>query len=739
MPLLFALTLCLGSALLFSVQPMIAKGILPLLGGSPAVWTTCMLFFQGMLLLGYVYAHAIANGLGLRRQAVVHVILLAVPLVLLPTGVLGTTAPPPALARPTAWLLGRLLVSAGVPFFVVATTAPLLQRWFVETGHPAASDPYFLYGASNLGSMIALLTYPLAIEPHLSLASQGRLWAAGYTLLAAMILVCAAIVASAPGRVATASASEFGAGGRPALGRWVRWVFLAFVPSSLMLGVTSYLSTDIAPVPLLWIVPLGLYLLSFIVVFARRPVVPHSWMVRALPVGVMGLAFVLGFGLVQPWLVPLHLLTFFAAAMVCHGELARDRPEPRQLTSFYLAIALGGALGGAFNALVAPVVFDRLAEYPLALVLACLVLPPTRTTEGRVRVRVQGRGLWGDVAIVSAIFVLSAAAIRPGTGATAEAFGGFAVMLASGLVFLVGWTHRTRPVRFALGIGAALMASGLSAGVNGRVLYQERNFFGVLQVTDDPRSHSHRLFHGRTLHGEQNLDPGRRLEPQGYYDRSGPIAQVFEILRARPAGPRVAVAGLGAGALACYAEPTQRWTFYEIDPAVVRVASDPRYFTFLRDGRAASFEVVLGDARIRLGEAPDHRYGLIVFDAFQSDAIPLHLLTREALRLDLRKLAPGGILAFHISNRYLDLDPVLGELARDAGLACRVRYDLTLTPGQVRAHKQRTIWAVMAAREADLGPLASDPRWQPPRRRRNGSVWRDDFSNVAEALLFRTR
>ncbi len=338
------------------------------------------------------------------------------------------------------------------------------------------------------------------------------------------------------------------------------------------------------------------------------------------------------------------------------------------------------------------------------------------------------------VAIPFTVFALAATAIVKGRDWAGTTVGSLDVMLASGLAFLACWTHRTHPARFALVIGAVLAASGLSAGLNGRVLDQERNFFGVLQVTEDQASHSHRLFHGRTLHGEQSLEPERRLEPRGYYDRSGPIAQLLEMNRPRRS---VAVIGLGAGALACYADPAETWTFYEIDPAIVRVAADPRYFTFLRDCRARSLDVVVGDARLRLADAADHGYDLIVFDAFHADAIPLHLITREAIRLDLAKLAPGGILAFHISNRYIDLDPILGALARDAGLVCRVRYDLTLTAEQSRAHKQRTIWVVMAARDADLGPLASDMRWQPPRP--GGTVWTDDFSNITGSLLLRPR
>jgi hypothetical protein len=729
LPLLFALTLSLSAVLLFSVQPMIAKGVLPLLGGAPAVWTTCMVFFQAVLLAGYVYAHAMTSRLGIRRQAALHAVLLLAPLLVLPIGVVEDTTVSLATAEgasPTRGLLGLLLLSAGLPFFAVATTAPLLQRWFAATGHRAAADPYFLYGASNLGSMAALLAYPLAIEPNIPLARQRDLWAVGYLVLVGLILACAAIAVGSS-RPASDGAEE---PGRPASDRWWRWVLLAFIPSTLMLGVTTYVTTDIAPVPLLWVIPLALYLLTFILTFARRPIVPGAWMVRALPLEVMALALVLGFGLVQPWLIPLHLLTFFTAAMVCHGLLASDRPAARHLTAFYLAIALGGVLGGTFNALVAPVVFDRVAEYPIALVMACLIVPGLKPDVRPIRERAR------DAAIPLIVLGLTAAAVQSDQGGA----GSLAVMLASGLVSLVCWTHRARPVRLALTIGAVLLASGLTAGVNGRVLHQERNFFGVLQVTDDPRSHSHRLFHGRTLHGQQSLDPSRRREPLSYYFPNGPIGQVFDAFHDRPrfATRNVAIVGLGAGALGCYAEPGERWDFYEIDPKVVRIASDPRNFTFLRDCRAGSLDVVIGDARLRLREAVDLSYGLIILDAFSADAVPMHLLTREALSLYRQKLAGQGILVFHISNRSIELESVLEALARDAGLVCRIRSDRNLAPEDARAGKQESIWAVMAAQDSDLGRMATDPRWATPKRR-GGSVWTDDFSSIAGHLILKAR
>jgi hypothetical protein len=721
--------LLLAAALLFVIEPMVARKILPWFGGSPAVWTVCMLFFQAALLAGYGYVHLATIQLGVRRQAAFHAVLLLLPLWWLWTGLARGAAgesPPVALGRhPTAELLGLLLRSIGLPFFVVATTAPLLQRWFAALCHPVARDPYFLYGISNLGSLLGLLSYPLVIEPNLGLAGQETLWALGCIVLLILTLACAVAVGISGGAAASA------AGERPRPGIRMRWAALAFVPSSLLLGVTTALTTDLAPLPLLWVIPLALYLLSFVLAFARRPPVPHALWVRTLPLAVMGLVPVLAAGLVQPFLIPLHLLTFFVAAMVCHGELAELRPRVHDLTAFYLAIAVGGVLGGVFNALVAPLFFDRLAEYPLGVFLACLCLPGVRA----------GRGL--DALIPLFIGVLTAALVRDVGGLAESVLGALAVTIASGLFILLAATARRRPLRFALGVGAVLLAGGLAEGVDGRVLYRERTFFGVLRVTEagtgDERLH--RLFQGSTLHGQQFVAPGRRREPLTYYHRSGPVGQVFEVMHARRrrqgARLRVAVVGLGAGSLAAYALPGERWTFYEVDPAVVRIARDPTAFTFLRDSRADSIDVDVGDARLRLAVAAGQAADLIVLDAFSSDAIPTHLLTRQAVQLYRAKLAGGGLIAMHLSNRSIDLDPVVGQLARDAGLLARVRHDRTLSPQERRDGKSTSIWAVLAASESDLGTLGGDRRWQPPRLVPGDRLWTDDYSTIIGHLVFR--
>jgi hypothetical protein len=725
---LFSLTLFVSAALVFLIQPMFAKFVLPLFGSTPAVWNASMVFFQMALLAAYLYAHVATRRLGVRRQAVLHMGVLALPLLVLPIAVPDGFVPSPGVS-PVSQLLGLLAVTVGLPFFVVAASAPLLQRWLADIDHPASADPYFLYAASNLGSVLGLLAYPLTVERSLRLAAQGWLWSAGYGLLAALVLGCAVVVGrslpspeAAAGRLAPNCARADDT--RPSLARRLRWIFLAFVPSSLMLGVTTYLTTDIAPIPLLWAIPLSLYLLSFSIVFApaSRARALHRWMVLALPPLALTVAILL---LVEAtdvlWAVmPVHLLGFFVAALVCHGELARDRPAATSLTGFYLSIALGGALGGVFNAIVAPAVFDSLLEYPLAVVLACLCLPRRAPRLGRGSL---ARGL--DVALPITIGAAAALllmlvsrvgdVVSLGDGETLE----LEKAIALSLVAVVALTFVRRPLRFGLAAAAIVVAGLLPIGDQEKELYQARSFFGVYRVTASPGGYTHSLTNGTTLHGTQSFQPGLTLTPLTYYQHEGPIGQLMGTLR--PAmSRRAAVIGLGTGSMACYARRGDRWTFYEIDPLVEHIARDPRLFTFLRDcpGR---YDVILGDARLSLSRAAGRRYGLIVLDAFTSDAIPIHLLTREALALYRSRLRDGGVLALHISNRYLDLEPVVARLAHDAGLACRAQQGL------------ESDWAAMAERQRDLGGPSIDARWHDCRRG-GGTVWTDDFSNLVESF-----
>jgi spermidine synthase len=487
------------------------------------------------------------------------------------------------------------------------------------------------------------------------------------------------------------------------------------------LGVTTYLTTDIAAVPLLWVAPLALYLATFVLAFARGAWLWRRPAAAALPVFTLCLALALLTGATEPvWLlVPLHLITFFTAALVCHGELARARPPAERLTEYYLWVAVGGVLGGLFNALLAPLLFRTLGlvEYPLAVLLACALVPAARPAGCRGSLKPLLLGLF------TAGLALAGRTVFPEPGKLAMA-------VLFGVPLLLCAPLMDRPRRFALGLGAIFLAASLHPGLHGPTLFYERNFFGVVRVTAEPGTGWHRMVHGNTVHGRQAWEDGEpQPTPLGYYHPKGPAGAVFKVLNARPGSASVAVCGLGAGALAAYARPGQHWTFYEIDPTVARVAQDPGLFTYLSDCRA-EYRVVLGDARLRLRDA-DRAYDLIVIDCFSSDAIPVHLLTREALSVYLSRLAPGGLLAFHVSNRYLDLKPVLAALAADAGLAeCREREDLVVDEDDLRAGRSATVWVALARRTEDLGALARTVSWGRVRPPPGFPVWTDDYSNV---------
>jgi hypothetical protein len=732
---LFGLTSFLAAALLFSVQPLIGKMVLPVLGGTPAVWTTCLVYFQVMLLGGYLFAHGVkpTEGFESKRVGTPYVsglaLLLAVGYALQPITIGPEVSRSLVRGNPAIILLGVLGVSTALPLLMVSATAPLLQCWFALTPHPRAHDPYFLYAASNAGSLMALLAYPFVIEPALGLSLQSRFWRTGFLVLAILVLVCG-LIARRLSQPAANSSTRTPTTVSPRELVW--WLVLVFIPSSWLMGVTTYLTTDLAAIPLLWVIPLIIYLLSFILAFARSGAPVVGVTSRLLPYVITPLVLVMSAGFAHAVWIPLHLLAFFVGCVACHGALAKARPTAARASTFYLTIAAGGLLGGVFTAIVAPLVFTRVVEYPLAIILACAVAPG-------VEMRIQWatfHGWLSDLLLPATVFFLTAILVTNQLGLAESSLGAIGMTIASGLGLLACVTARRRPIRFALTVGAVLLASSFSSGVSGRLIHVARSFFGVVRVTIDPDLNVHRLFHGTTLHGQQSLEKALVHEPSTYFTRSGPIGQVFKWLGPRldQSGSKVAILGLGAGTLATYARPGQKWTFYEIDPMVARIAGDSRYFTYLRDCRAATKDIILGDARLRLREATDASFGLIVLDAFSSDSLPVHLLSREAIRLYRSKLAPGGVLAFNLSNRYLDLDPVLGRQAADAGLACRIGYDLLVSPEEKRAGKQPSIWAVMAESEQELDELASDPRWRAPIQQAASAIWTDDYSDLVSCI-----
>lgn len=722
MILLFAATLFTSAALLFLIQPMIAKMILPLLGGSPAVWNTCIVFFQAILLGGYLYAHLSTQLLSRKRQVMVHLALIVASLIYLPI-IVTREVVAPATGTPVWWLLGLLATTTGVPLLVISATSPLFQRWFAAS---TAKDPYALYAAGNFGSMLALVAYPGLFEPTLTLKNQSAVWAAGYLAFAILALACAVSVWRTQDRLApgpsTVPETE-----PPSWRIRGQWMLLALIPSSLMLGVTTFLTTDIAAVPLLWVLPLSLYLLTFVLVFAQRPPVPHPLMVRLLPLLVLPLVSLTVFDTRLPAIaqIALHVSTFFVASMVCHGELARGRPSSAHLTTFYLCLASGGVLGGIVNAILAPILFKSIIEYPLMIVLVCLVRPALRSLKRSPR--------WVDLAGPLVLGAATLGLMFVFKGAEAKNLAGIVFVFIVPAVACFSFRHR--PARFAFGVAALILSATAYMSAREPVLYRGRSFFSVHSVLVDESKRFRLFVHGGIVHGSQSVDPVQRRQATAYFYRTGPIGQLFAAMAAMPKR-HIGVVGLGVGSLAAYSEADQIWTFYEIDPAVADIARDRRYFTYLNDS-PARMRIVLGDARLSLQHAADKTYDLLVLDAFSSDAVPVHLLTREALRLYLSKLARDGMIAFNISNRYVELEPLLGDLAGDARLICLEQDDLRVRQDELQRGKYGSRWLVMAHRLEDFGPLKDDSRWHVVSPRPQPVVWTDDFSNLLSVFKWR--
>ena len=713
--LLFGAAVFLNALLLFLVEPMFAKLLLPLFGGSPAVWTTCMLFFQSALLAAYGYSHWLAKLRDAGRQTLIHIVLITLAMLTLPFAVIG----PSTIQEPVVSVLSVATMSVGATFFILATSAPLLQRWFASAHARPGSDPYFLYAASNTGSLAALVAYPIIIEPALALSKQATIWSFGYRAAAVLTVLCALVMWRT--RKVAPSSTDAEADPPPeaiTVRRRVRWIALAFVPSSLMLAVTAYLSTDVAAVPLLWIAPLALYLVSFIVTFSRHADRAIAMCSRAFPLTLLVLIWLLISEARLP-LAPMlgaHLVAFLVLAVLCHGALAVDRPSAAHLTDFYLSLALGGAIGGVFNTLLAPLLFKSVMEYPIVVAVGVLLVPRVSGEHRTLRLQ-----RWVPIAAG----VLTIAALKwPGTDSflSGTALG----LLTAAVVVSLSVSRDSR--RFAAAVGLMLLLYIVLGGRGSmNVVHASRTFFGTYRVVLDPGHRFFTLFHGTTIHGRQGLSSD---EPLTYYHRQSPIAQV---LTTRPAAIRsIGVVGLGTGTLAAYAQPEQHWTFYEIDPEVERLARDARYFRYL--SRCGSqCDVVIGDARQSLQQR-SQMHDLIVLDAFSSDAIPIHLLTREAIAVYLKHLNPDGVLAFHISNNHLNLRPVIAGFMREYHLEGRAQFQPN--PKDEMSGCYGSHWAVLARSTAALGSLATDKHWQALVPRADG-VWTDDFSNIWSVIQWR--
>lgn len=738
---LYGAAIFLSACLLFIMELLYAKMILPFLGGSPSVWITCNVFFQFALLVGYLYAHFIVNKLKANKQVMLHIILLMIPIALLPVAI-PQSWQRPSEHNPVLWVLSIMIVTVGFPFTILSTSSPLLQQWFAYTRHKYRNDPYFLYAASNIGSFTGLIGYLLLIEPNLSIAKQNIYWKYGYIFLAVMIALCGAAILFT--KRDDASAAEYSDDSSSAiisdkpitLKRKLYWIILAFIPSSLMLGLTTHITVDIASVPLLWVIPLGLYLLSYVIAFSKHIYIPQRILIKLLPILVIiqTVVFIgLPFKMVSIFIVP--MLTFFVAAIVCHRELVLDRPSANHLTLFYLLMSVGGMLGGIFNALLAPVIFNSIAEYPIVLVLACVVCIYAgiyRYDKNNIdKVKIVYEDSIFIIGISAAAFLVLYI-IRT----LRFSFDSYESMLLLAIVGVLIYITSKYPMRFGIILGLVLFILNTDPMKSENVLYKNRSFFGVIKVEKLPISNLNKLVHGTTLHGAQFMDPQLRNLPLTYYFRSGPIGDLFNTFSGVNEKENIAVVGLGTGCISSYVNVNQNMTFYEIDSSVRDMAMNPKYFTYLTDAksRGANVDVVIGDARLKIAEAPNAFYDMIVLDAFSSDSIPVHLCTQQALQLYLSKLKPDGILVYHLSNRYLDLLPVIGNMLIAASLESYVFIDDNISEDESRMWKTRSSWLVSARKQSDFQGLTDNESWIPVLYNKDKQIWTDDFSNILSIL-----
>ncbi|WP_421931459.1 fused MFS/spermidine synthase [Phenylobacterium sp.] len=743
-PALFAITVFASAGLVFLVEPMIAKLVLPLLGGGPSIWNTSLAFFQVALLAGYGYAHLLQRVRSIRLQAGLHLAAMVLAALVLPlhvTGVFGA----PSSEHPALWLLGVMTVSIGAPFAVLSATAPLAQAWHARTLHAATgTEPYALYAASNLGSLLALLAYPILVEPLATLHGQAVGWSLGYgafvlLMAALMVFVTRAGGEATPVVVVAGDTVEAAPSWRDRL----TWVVLAAIPSSLMMGVTTHLATDVASAPFLWVIPLALYLVTFIIAFSTKPAISEQTTLILQAAAVAACASILPFKASNLFLqLFIHLSAFFLTALMCHQALVARRPAPGHLTGFYLWMSFGGVVGGGFNAFLAPVIFNNVWEYPLILALACLVRP---WGEGPVE-----RWRWVTLALgclAAAGAPLATMAAYSGEIGRAHLMGttGHDLMLLLVKVCLAAavvcaFLVRRRGIVF-FGLIAIISLAAEGAGDKVDVLKSWRSFFGVVRQSElklpEMGGTVRMLSHGTTLHGAQAQDPRWRCRPLVYYAPETPIGQVFTEVERRKPALRIGAVGLGTGAVGAYTRPGDRLTFFEIDPLVIRISSDPAHFSYTTTCAKGKIDYVVGDARLTLAKQPRDQFDILLIDAFSSDSVPAHLLTVEAMRGYLSRIKPDGVLILHLSNRNLDLrSPAMAVAYAAGGEALLQRHDAAKSSPMLWESSED---ALIVARNAKaLAPFAADPRWKPtePVLVR---PWTDDYTNLIGALYGRMK
>lgn len=724
---IYAITLILSAFLLFSVQPMFAKMILPLLGGSPAVWNTAMVFFQGALLAGYAYAHLSSRFLTPRPQAMVHIGLLLVGMICLPFAIPAGAGTADAHGNPIMWQLGVMAVALGLPFTILSGTAPMLQRWFSTTGHNDSSNPYFLYAASNFGSLAALIAYPLLVEVFLGTRQQTMIWHGGYAILIVMLAIAAIMTRGKT--LLQQQEAEPAALKKPTSQDKLIWVILAFIPSSLMLSVTTYITTDIAAIPLLWIIPLTLYLATFIIAFARKQLIglKSAYLFLSVTMTIAAILFVKGVFGANNYAIIIYLVIFFLAALCAHLALTKRKPDAAYLTGFYLYLSLGGVLGGAFNTFVAPHIFPVPFEFPLGLALA-LAIPFLADAR------------WPDlselkrhVLVVMAIVAVAVGAIFIGKSLALIMLS--CILIVGGLMYLI---DREAPFSFLVAVTLIFLTHpAYDWSALQRTLLIDRNFFGVSKVNDSPDGNTRIFMHGTTIHGAQALHDPYKMIPLTYFHPKGPAGDAFDLLKNRPGAQKISVLGLGTGSVACYTAPGRHFDFYEIDPAVIRIAENKALFTYLSDC-GSPYKIIPGDGRLKMTSAEDHSYDMIFLDVFSSDSIPAHIITREAFDIYFSKLKDNGFILINISNRHLDLSPLLIEIARHFNADMRIfpykgEADDKKMPG-IRSLDARYALITRNPELISALDLKSD-RWQ-TYQGHTTRLWTDDYANILSLFSF---
>ncbi len=736
----FSLTLFLSAFLLFGVQPLFSKMVLPYLGGSPMVWNTAMVFFQAMLLAGYGYAYFSSRLKSVRLQLGIHAVIFLVFLSFLPFSI-NKEDIPSDITNPTLWQIGMMLATIGPPFFILAGCAPLLQSWFAKSNHKDAHNPYFLYAASNVGSMLALLSYPVITEPLLGITEQVYIWSGLYVLLILMIVISGLLVIKNPNKIIEKVISSTETSENIEKPTWkIRglWLVLAFVPSSLMLGVTTYVTTDIASVPLLWIIPLAIYVGTFIIAFANKRIVSTETMsflhVIALIMVCMGTF--LSVVTIKEIYLGMQIIIVAVITLSCHMRLADSKPHSSHLTEFYFLMSLGGVLGGIFNALIAPLIFTQTWEYTIILILSAFLVNPAA-----LKLEVQTRNFFKDgillYKIIPLVFFLAFGSLvflfkTSETTANPTLYTGLILVCMLALLFI----YNLRFV-FACIVTIALLNFPVHSlqkdpqSLNGEAIFVKRNFFGTTLVIDNDNLRS--MKHGTTIHGLQSKNTP--LEPIGYYARETSVGEAFTYFTENDLKKKVGILGLGTGGLACYTAPDREFEFFEIDPDVVALSEEHGLFTYLKKC-GNPYKIIIGDARLKVQEVPDGYYDLLMADAFSSDNIPVHLMTEEAIALYLKKIKDDGVLLIHISNRHIDLRPVLATIAKNLGLNIiskkSIDFDTELQAGKTIFP---TNLVIISKRPEVIEPLKKQG-WEQPTETDPVYHWTDEYVNILAAFKF---